>query len=231
MISKDFIDSITKQINKDEEISPCLFLWKNWEILHSNVENLTQEIAKIYQIPLSYIYILKDDGEKIKIADIKRFLEFSLSKAPYKVQFFIIENISRLTLQAANSCLKLFEEPWKQNVIFLTNSSESGVLDTILSRVKKIDMWWIAVSNKDDFYFSLIHNYLQNNNTEIFSYFFRNKLEKADCIKFLENLILYSKENFCFIDILTDIDEDINAIHQNNVSPKYIVDKYLLTIK
>ena len=92
-------------------------------------------------------------------------------------------------------------------------------------------MWWSALSKKDNFYFSLIHNYLLNNNTEIFSYFFKNKLEKEDYIKFLENLILYSKDNFCFIDLLTEIDEDISAIQQNNVSAKYIVDKYLLLMK
>jgi len=92
-------------------------------------------------------------------------------------------------------------------------------------------MWWSSFSKKDDFYFSLIRSYTQDNSTEIFSYFFRNKLEKEDYIKFLENLILYAKENLCFIGLLTDIDEDINAIQQNNVSAKYVVDKYLLLIK
>ncbi len=231
MINKNIIEQITQKIDKDEEISPCLFLWKNWDILNSNVESFAQEIAKKYEIPLSYIYTLKDDWEKIKIADIKRFLEFSVSRPPYKVQIFIIENISRLTLQSANSCLKFFEEPWKQNLIFLTNNSESGVLDTILSRTRNIDMGWASFSKKDEFYFSLIKSYTQSKSTEIFSYFFRNKLEKSDYIKFLENLILYAKENLCFIDLLTDIEEDINAIQQNNVSAKYIVDKYLLIIK
>jgi len=36
--------------------------------------------------------------------------------------------------------LKFFEEPDVTNIIFLTNTSESGILDTILSRVQTIDL-------------------------------------------------------------------------------------------
>jgi len=36
--------------------------------------------------------------------------------------------------------LKFFEEPDVTNVIFVTNISESGILDTILSRVQTFDL-------------------------------------------------------------------------------------------
>jgi hypothetical protein len=36
--------------------------------------------------------------------------------------------------------LKFFEEPDITNIIFLTNASESGILDTILSRVQIIEL-------------------------------------------------------------------------------------------
>jgi hypothetical protein len=76
----------------------------------------------------------------------------------------------------------------------------------------------------------MIRNYINEKNPEILSYYFRNKLEKQDYINFLENLIIYSKENLVFINYLTEIDEDINAIKQNNVNAKYIVDKWLLRL-
>jgi hypothetical protein len=44
-----------------------------------------------------------------------------------------------MTLQASNSLLKFFEEPGKQNIIFLSAKSESGILDTILSRVQTVN--------------------------------------------------------------------------------------------
>jgi len=76
----------------------------------------------------------------------------------------------------------------------------------------------------------MLESYIKEKNTEILSYYFRNKLEKEEYINFLENLIIYAKENLVFIDFLSEIDEDINAIKQNNVNAKYVVDKWLLRI-
>ncbi|MBT5491909.1 hypothetical protein HOA93_01265 [bacterium] len=76
----------------------------------------------------------------------------------------------------------------------------------------------------------MINSYICDKNPEILSYYFRNKLEKQDYLNFLENLILYSKENLAFIDYLSEIDDDINAIKQNNVNAKYVIDKWLLKI-
>ncbi len=230
MINKDIKQNIINQINKGEKISPFLFLAKNPELLNSQVKNLWIEILKDFEIPTNYLYISEDDWKNIKIKDIKEFVEFSNSKPPYKFQIFLIENISRFTIQAWNSMLKFFEEPDASSIIFLTNTSESGILDTILSRVQTIDLWWQSIIKKDNFVYSMIEKYVQNKNTEIISYYFRNKLEKQDYINFLENLIIYSKQNLVLINFLNEIDEDINAIKQNNVNAKYIVDKWLLRI-
>lgn len=230
MINKNIKDNIISQINKGEKISPFLFLGNNSEILNSQVKNLWIEILKHFEIPNNYLYISEDDWKNIKIKDIKEFVEFSNSKPPYKFQIFFIENISRFTIQAGNSMLKFFEEPDVTSIIFLTNVSESWILDTILSRVQTIDLWWQSIVKKDSFIYSMIEKYIQNKNTEIVSYYFRNKLEKQDYLNFLENLIIYSKENLVLINYLNEIDEDINAIKQNNVNAKYIVDKWLLRI-
>ena len=66
---------------------------------------------------------------------------------------------------------------------------------------------------------------------EIFNYFFSAKIEKDEYINFLNSIILYAKKQSDFLNLVEDIDNDINAIKQNNVSAKYVVDKYLLLIK
>jgi hypothetical protein len=76
----------------------------------------------------------------------------------------------------------------------------------------------------------MIKNYIEKKDTEILSYFFRNKLEKEEYINLLENIIIYAKENLILINYLEEINEDINSIKQNNVNGKYIVDKWLLRI-
>ncbi len=230
MINKNITENIIAQINKGNKKSPFLFLGKNSEILNSEIRNLWLDLLKKYEIPSSYLYVFEDNWEKIKIWDMRTFTEFSNSKPPYKFQIFFIENISRFTIWAANSLLKFFEEPDETNVIFLTNPSESWILDTILSRVQTISVWWSSTVEKDNFIFSMLESYIKEKNTEILSYYFRNKLEKEEYINFLENLIIYAKENLVFIDFLSEIDEDINAIKQNNVNAKYVVDKWLLRI-
>ncbi len=230
MINKNITENITRQINKGDKKSPFLFLGKNSEILNSEIKNLWLDLLKKYEIPSSYMYTFLDNWEKIKIWDMRTFTEFANSKPPYKFQIFFIENISRFTIWAANSLLKLFEEPDETNVIFLTNSSESWILDTILSRVQTISLWWSSTIKKDNFIFSMLDTYIKEKNTEILSYYFRNKLEKQEYISFLENLIIYSKENLVFIDFLSEIDDDINVIKQNNVNAKYVIDKWLLKI-
>ena len=207
-----------------------MFLGKNNDLLNSDIKNLWLELLKEYNIPSNYLYLFEDNWEKIKIKDIANFVEFSNSKPPYKFQIFLIENISRFTISAWNSLLKFFEEPDSSNLIFLTNNSESWILDTILSRVQTINLWWTNKIQKDKFLYSMINSYIKEKNTEILSYYFRNKLEKEDYINLLENLIIYSKENLVFIEYLEEIDEDINAIRQNNVVAKYIVDKWLMRL-
>ena len=226
----DIVKKIISKIEKGEENSPFLFLWQNLEILNSEVNKISLELLKKYEIPNIFIIKLEDNWENIKIQEIKNFIKKWDLGTPYKFQIFFIENIWRLTLQSSNSCLKFFEEPWIQNIIFLTNSWENWILETILSRIQTINLWLNKKIEENAFYFNLLDNYLEKRNSEIFSYFFRNKLEKFEYIDFLKNLILYSKKNFVFLDLIEEIDEDINLVEKNNVNAKGIVDKYLMII-
>jgi len=223
-------EEIIKKIEKGEEISPFLFIWQNTELLNSKIKENIFELFEYFEVPKVNLIKLEDNWENIKIAEVKEFMKKRELWTPYKFQIFFIENVSRLTLQSANSCLKFFEEPWIQNIIFMTNSWENWILETILSRVQVINMWMAKTLDKNEFFFNLLDNYLEKRNSEIFSYFFRNKLEKEELIDFLKNLILYAKKNFVFLDLIEEIDEDINLIIKNNVNARWIVDKYLLKI-
>jgi len=223
-------EKIMEKIKKGEDLSPFLFIWQNTELLNSKIEEIIFELFIEFEVPKVNLIKLEDNWENIKIVEIKEFIKKWDLWTPYKFQIFFIENVSRLTLQSANSCLKFFEEPWIQNIIFMTNSWENWILETILSRVQVINMWMAKTLDQNEFFFNLLDNYLEKRNSEIFSYFFRNKLEKEELIDFLRNLILYAKKNFVFLDLIEEIDEDINLIIKNNVNARWIVDKYLLKI-
>ncbi len=224
-------NNIIEKLQNGEEISPILFTGQNLELLNSKVFALANEILDFFSVPKVNIFKLENNWESIKIEKIKEFLTFSKLITPYKVQIFIIEDISKMTLQTANSCLKIFEEPMKRNLFFLTNVWDSSVLETILSRVTVIETSFKTKEIENMFFISLIDNFVKKNNFEIFSYFFSSKLEKNEYINFLLNLIVYSRKNLLFSsEILQSIDKDIYLIEKNNVNPKWIIDKYLLKL-
>lgn len=225
------ISNIIHQIKLGEEISPFLFTAQNTELLNSQVEIIAKALLKEFLIPEVYLNTLIDNNENIKVKEVKEFINQSNSTVPYKFQIFFIENISRLSLGASNSLLKFLEEPWKQNIIFLSNRGESNILDTILSRVQIINLAWNKKDKRNEFYISLLDNYLNNNNTDLISYFFNSKLEKEEYLDFLENLIIYSKEKRILISPIEEINEDINLIEKNNLNPRIILDKWLLRLK
>lgn len=224
------LEHIQEKINKKQAISPCLFLGKNMELVNAKVLDFAKELTQKHNIPKDYIYTLKDNWEKIKIWEIKEFINASNSLPGYDFQVFIIENISRLTIQSSNSCLKFFEEPGKHNIILLTNNSQSGILDTILSRVQTIELGGISTQNENTYFQSLLQQIAEWNTQEALQYFYNFKWDKQEYIDFLENIILYAKKHFVFLDSLDEIESDLLWIKQNNVNAKYIIDKYLLTL-
>lgn len=225
------VSNIIDKLNKKEEIAPFLFLGSPISKINNEVEMLSNELSEKLEINKNYIFRFKDEENKIKVKDIKEFLENVYIKPTFMAQIFIIENISRMTEESANSCLKIFEEPSVWNLIFLTSESESSILETILSRCTIINSKNQDDYIKSEFYYSMIDDYIRWINHTFASYVFKEKLEKSDYINILKNIIFYLKEKLVFIDMIESINEDINWIQKNNLLPKYVVDKYIIKLK
>lgn len=232
-------DIIEHQIQRGEEISPFLFLDTNLELLHGNLESYARELLKKNTIDSQSLFHLRDTGEALKIAELKQFLANGDIRPRFAFQIFFIENISRMTLQAQNACLKFFEEPWKWNIIILTNASESGVLETILSRVQvpnlsNPDLIQSSPHRKNQaansFYQDMIVSHISWSSDELVRYFFSGKYEKEEYIKFLYALIDFIAGSWTHINLLDEIHEDIWGILKNNLQGKYLVDKYIMKL-
>jgi len=229
-MQNSIIENIIEKNNKKEEIAPFLFLWNNISKINNDIEQLSFDLCEKMWINKNYIFKFTDDNTKIKVKDIKEFLEKVYIISPYKSQIFIIENISRMTEESANSCLKIFEEPPNWNIIFLTSKSESSILDTILSRCTIINLNQKNTFDINQSYYNMIDDYIRWINHDLASYVFKEKLEKENYINLLKNLIIYLKEKLVFLDLVEQINEDINWIQKNNLLPKYVVDKYIIKI-
>jgi DNA polymerase-3 subunit delta' len=90
-------------------------------------------------------------GQKAGIDDI-RYLQLMASRPPYegKYKVFIIDEAEHLSTEAANSLLKIMEEPPPRIVWLLLTSEESLLLPTVISRCQKLILKPLPVQTVED---------------------------------------------------------------------------------
>lgn len=225
-------DILFQALYKTGEISPFLFLSENLELLHAELSTLLGEIIQEFSLDALSVFRILDNEESIKIEEIKLFLRSAEVRPRFAFQIFYIEHLSRMTVQAQNACLKFFEEPGKGNIVILTNPSEAGILETILSRVQKIQTLAPRDARSNPFFHSLLSSHREKKSDELLRYFFQAKLEKAEYVDFLQTLLITILESGTQKErgLLWDLEEDIQGILQNNLQGRYIVDKYILKL-
>ena len=82
---------------------------------------------------------LKPDGLSIKIGQVRELKqEFTKSGVEGRRKLVMVEDIEKMTTQAANSLLKFLEEPDGDVMVILMTTAKHRLLPTILSRVQLI---------------------------------------------------------------------------------------------
>lgn len=225
------ISKIEESIKNREELSPFLFTWTDLEKLNYDVNQLISDIFIHFGEDKNNLFKISDSTESIKVKDIRIYLERSFIKTNSKFQIFLIENISRLTEESANAMLKFLEEPGFWNLVFLTNAWENKVLDTILSRVQQIQTWKTLLPFFDEKYYMMLENFYFRKDFYLFSYFYREKLEKDDYVIFLQTFIYFIEKNLVLTEYIELVYNTLNQIISQPVVAKYQVDKILIRLK
>lgn len=90
-----------------------------------------------------------DSKKTIGIEQVKQAIRF-LAEKPFSCakKFLIINEAEKLTIQAQNALLKTLEEPPSYSVIILGAKTENFLLDTVVSRCKKINAGRIVLESK-----------------------------------------------------------------------------------
>ena len=82
---------------------------------------------------------IEPDGQSIKIGQVRSLKEeFTKSGMESRRKVVIVEDVEKMTIQAANSLLKFLEEPDGEIYLFLLTTAKHRLLDTILSRCQLI---------------------------------------------------------------------------------------------
>jgi len=125
---------LKKQIDKNRLSHAYLFVSSNSE----SQFNETKELIESLQVSQADTFYLESQ-ENIKVAEIRSLVaKISLKPHSSKYKIFIIPESDKLTREAANSLLKVLEEPPGQSIIILFSRDEKNLLPTIISRCQKI---------------------------------------------------------------------------------------------
>lgn len=84
-------------------------------------------------------YQVEEGEESIKINQIKSLLMNLQMTGDSRRRILIIKDIDRMTPEAANAMLKMLEEPPSKVLYIFTSSDPKAILETILSRVRRVD--------------------------------------------------------------------------------------------
>jgi len=104
------------------------------------------------------LHIIESESSQIKIEDI-RSLQKEANFRPYEgaMKVFIIDDAHRFNPEAANSLLKVLEEPPKDSLIILITHKPQNIFKTILSRCKVIRFSPLAIAALEEV---LVKDYL-----------------------------------------------------------------------
>jgi len=87
-----------------------------------------------------------DDGESIKIGDIRNLIERLNMTRQSRYKIVLIQGLERMTVEASNTILKTLEEPPPQTIFIITTNDIRLLLPTIISRVRVVKFGPVSAS-------------------------------------------------------------------------------------
>jgi len=124
------------------------------------------------------LHIIQNGQSQIKMEDIRGILR-QANLRPYEgsVKVFIIDNAHKLNSEAANSLLKVLEEPPKDVLIILITHKPQNIIKTVLSRCQEIKFSPLMRAQLETV---LIKNYaLDNTSAHFLAYYAEGRLGLA----------------------------------------------------
>ncbi|MDD2892134.1 MAG: hypothetical protein PHQ95_04160 [Candidatus Gracilibacteria bacterium] len=189
----------------------------------------------LYEMRKEYIesvFFFENETGVIKIEQTRNIIEQSSKKSGSGYDIFIIERIDTLTLAAANSLLKLFEEVPSNILILLTSDSgREAMIETLASRVVFISSNILhtsldsSIQEKIDDYFRV------GDSAPFLSFLAKEKLEKSEYLAILialKNQVLSGdiKNN----KTIEKIESGIITLSSTNANPRWVVDEVVLSL-
>jgi len=179
------------------------------------------------------LHVIQNGQSQIKIEDIRGILR-QANLRPYegRSKVFIIDNAHKLNSEAANSLLKVLEEPPKDVLIILVTHKPQNIIKTVLSRCKQIKFSPLIRAQLETV---LINNYaLDKASAHFLAFYAEGRLGLA--LRLKDTRLLQEKNKIFDSFILSSKPLDRNLLGQNkeqlqvcfNILASWFRDIYLL---
>ena len=188
-----------------------------------------------YEVKKKYtegLFFFEDESGTIKIERTREIIEQSSKRSSSRYDIFIIERVESMTLAAANSLLKLFEEVPSNILILLTSyTGRDSIIETLASRIIFISSnvhhttLDINIREKMNLYFDT------GDSAPFLSLLAKEKFEKPDYIDIL--IALKDRVHSGHIKnpgTIQKIEEGIITLSSTNANPRWVVDEIVLGI-
>ena len=159
----------------------------------------SEEALKKEFLPNIFVFAPEESGDSFKIKLAREMSEKAHIRSSDGYKVFIALGIEDLTLEAANSLLKVFEDiPEDTLFVLVSNSSKELLPDTILSRVIPIDSGEISYT-LDDKIASALGAFFGGDRSALTTAlyaFFKKKREnaRADVLAILSTMLAKTRE-------------------------------------
>lgn len=195
----------------------------------------------------NYVDFYEIESENTIKKDNILFLKKEMQLKPtYTKKIYWLKDVDKLTSQAANSILKILEEPEDDIIAIMSTTSQDSVIDTIISRCQVINIKEnISLENKIESenyskVISTIENFIAdyavNKNFSLIN-ILENLKSKEDIITFFEilkdNFKKYGFNNSVNINDYYFVYSNVMTATENlefNVSPQLVLESFLIKL-
>ena len=178
------------------------------------------------------VFFFENQTEVIKIERTREIIEQAAKRSSSLYDIFIIERIDTLTLAAANSLLKLFEEVPANILILLTSlSSRDSMIETLASRVIFISANIYKTSLDQEILAKIDEYFDAGDISPLISYLAKEKLEKpvytSIFIALQERILSGHIRN---LETIEKIEKGIITLSSSNANPRWVLDEVILSL-
>ncbi|MDD5376671.1 MAG: hypothetical protein PHH16_01000 [Candidatus Gracilibacteria bacterium] len=227
------LSSLLEKFGSGHSIPPVVLSDEDTTIVINTLKKT--HFIDLYEMRKQYVdgvFFFENETGTIKIERTREIIEQSSKRSSSGYDIFIIERIDTLTLAAANSLLKLFEEVPSNILILLTSDSgRDAMIETLASRVIFISsnirhaVLDASIREKMDLYFNA------GDTAPFLQFLAKEKLEKQEYLGILVAL----KERILSGDIkkpdtIRKIESGIITLSSTNANPRWVVDEVILNL-